>query len=50
MASRNLSPYASRDELNTFAGMARTILIPDLGGFTAGQLPVLRDLLLPGQF
>jgi cob(I)alamin adenosyltransferase len=44
--SQKLSSYGSIDELNTFVGMARTILISDLGGLPAEQRTAMNDLLL----
>jgi cob(I)alamin adenosyltransferase len=44
--SQKLSSYGSIDELNTFVGMARTILISDLGGLPAEKRGELDALLL----
>jgi cob(I)alamin adenosyltransferase len=44
--SRKLSSYGSIDELNTFVGMARTILISDLGGLPAEKRSGMDALLL----
>jgi cob(I)alamin adenosyltransferase len=44
--SQKLSSYGSIDELNTFVGMARTILISDLGGLPAEKRSGMDALLL----
>jgi cob(I)alamin adenosyltransferase len=44
--SQKLSSYGSIDELNTFVGMARTILISDLGGLPAEKRSEMDALLL----
>lgn len=44
--SQKLSAYGSIDELNTFVGMARTILISDLGGLPEEQRREMDSLLL----
>lgn len=44
--SQKLSAYGSIDELNTFVGMARTILISDLGGMPAEKRSEMDAMLL----
>jgi cob(I)alamin adenosyltransferase len=44
--SRKLSAYGSIDELNTFVGMARTLLGSDLGGLPTGERDGMESLLL----
>lgn len=45
-ASQKLAAYCTIDELNTFVGMARTILNSDLGGLQAEQRSEMDVLLL----
>ena len=44
--AQKLSAYGSIDELNTFVGMARTILISDLGGLPAEKRSEMDAMLL----
>ncbi len=45
-ASQKLTAYGTIDELNTFVGMARTILISDLGGLPSEQRLEMDTMLL----